>query len=221
MNLQEQTNRIKQMMGLLREDTNLKESSEENIKSILFELLKFSDGIKRSNSIWSTNLMVGAPVLYTDNLDEKTFFDVNKNIYDIISEIWPYPNEDYWGKWYKLYYGLVFGFSIYDKETELMCLINVVRWPTNKEQEEKKIEKSQIENQFNIFIYTLRSDNVDGNTIMVDDEIYNIFGMNDDEEQTDKKPINSKFADLSEKLSSNVKDLNQIKLVFYYLDALV
>lgn len=208
------------MMGLLSEDTNSEEKSEENIKSTLFELLKLSDGIKPSNSIWSINLMVGAPVLYTDNLDEKTFFDVNKNIYDIISDIWPYPNEDYWGKWYKSYYGLVFGFSIYDKETEMMCLIQVVRWPTNKEQEEKEIEETQIENQFKIFIYTLRSDNVDGKTIMVDDEIYNIFGMNDDIEP-DKKPINGNFAELSEKLSSNVNDLNQIKLVFYYLDALV
>lgn len=220
MKLHEEVSRIKSMMGVLTEDTNLEENSDKDIKSILFELLKLSDGIKRSNSIWSINLMLGAPVLYTDNLDEKTFFDVNKNIYDIISEIWPYPNEDYWGKWYKSYYGLVFGFSIYDKETDMMCLIEVVRWPTSKEQEEKKIENSQIENQFNIFIYTVRSENVDGKTIVFDDEIYNIFGMNNDTEP-DKKPINNKFADLAEKLSFNVKDMNQMKLVFYYMGALV
>lgn len=204
---------------ILKESSNKFENNED-IKNTLFELLKLSDGVKRANFIWSTNLIVNAPVLWTDYLDKETFFNVDKNIFDIISDLWHYPEEDYLGKWYKLYYGLVFGYAIYDKKTKLHCLIQVVRWPTDKECEDKKIDKLSFKKQFEIWVNPIYSGEIMGKTIMVDDEIYNIFGI-DDSETKPEKPNNSEFVKLAEKLSENVKDLNQIKLIFYYMDSLV
>lgn len=188
MNLQKTIKRI------LREET----SNVELIKSTLFNILNQSKYVEKFDYIWSPNLVAGSPILYVKNLSEKEFFDERINLFDLIGELWPYGNEDY-NNWKKLYYGLAYGYSIKDKNSETKILVQIIRFEDN----------------FEYYINPNYQGQLEGEKILTDDEIINIFGSNENE------ITNNDFSELGKKLENNINNVQDVKLLFNYLDAII
>ena len=193
MNLQEQINRIQSMMGIILESKNY-----DIIKSILFKILKNSEYVKKFDYLWSPNLSMGADIIFVD-LDENDFFNKNKSVFDIIEELWPYGDYE---KWKDLYYGLVYGYKIKDKNSDVSILIQIIRY--------------ENEEEFDFYINPNYIGQKDSEKTFIDDKIVNVFGLDDDE-----TTIENDFSEMGEKLIQETKSLDDYKLIFKYLDAVI
>jgi hypothetical protein len=193
MKLQEQINRIQSMMGIILESKNY-----DIIKSILFKILKNSEYVKKFDYLWSPNLSMGADIIFVD-LDENDFFNKNKSVFDIIEELWPYGDYE---KWKDLYYGLVYGYKIKDKNSDVSILIQIIRY--------------ENEEEFDFYINPNYIGQKDSEKTFIDDKIVNVFGLDDDE-----TIIENDFSEMGEKLIQETKSLDDYKLIFKYLDAVI
>jgi hypothetical protein len=193
MKLQEQINRIQSMMGIILESKN-----DDIIKSILFKILKNSEYVKKFDYLWSPNLSMGADIIFVD-LDENDFFNKNKSVFDIIEELWPYGD---YKKWKDLYYGLVYGYKIKDKNSDVSILIQIIRY--------------ENEEEFDFYINPNYIGQKDSEKTFIDDKIVNVFGLDDDE-----TIIENDFSEMGEKLIQETKSLDDYKLIFKYLDAVI
>jgi len=206
MNLQEQISRIKSMMGLLMENHILESMVGDNVdKTLLFEILKNSEYVQKFDYLWSPNLSVGGDIIFVD-LDDKDFFDKDKSVYEIIGELWPYDDYD---EWKDLYYGLVHGYKIKDKNSDVSILIQVIRY-----------EKSMLpidEKEFDFYINPNYFGSKGGEKIFIDDKIMNLFGFND----TESDNVKNDFSEMGEELSRVTKTMENYKIIFKYLDAVI
>jgi hypothetical protein len=205
MNLQENIIRIKSMMGLLTENYILESTVGDNLnKTLLFEILKNSEYVQKFDYLWSPNLSVGADIIFVD-LDEKDFFDKDKSVYEIIGELWPYDDYD---KWKNLYYGLVYGYKIKDKNSDVNILVQVIRY-----------EKSMSigEKEFDFYINPNYFGSEGGEKIFIDDKIMNLFGFDD----TESNNVKNDFSEMGEELSQVTKTMENYKIIFKYLDAVI
>lgn len=188
MNLQKNIKRI------LREET----SKIDLIKSTLFDILNKSKYVEKFDYIWSPNLVTGAPIMYVKNLSEEDFFNERIDLFDLIGGLWPYGEEDYLN-WKTLYYGLVYGYAIKDKNSKTKILIQITRFEDN----------------FKYYINPNYQGQLEGEKILMDDEIINVLGSNENE------ITNNDFSVLGKKLENNINDVNDVKLLFNYLDAII
>jgi hypothetical protein len=186
----------------------LKENIERNedIKSLLFQILNKSEYVQEFNYAWSPNLIVGVEPLFL-NFSKKDFFDTNKKVFEIIGDAWMGGKKDY-DKWKELYYGLVMGYKIKDKNTNFNILVQIIRY-------EKSVLPEIDTNEFDIYINPRYIGNINSEKIFINDEIINInrFGEENYEDNT--------FTKLGEKLQTNAKTIQDCKLLFRYLDALI
>ena len=188
MNLQETIKRI------LRED----KSKKDFIKSILFQILNVSDYVQKFDYIWSPNSSVGVEPIFVTNLSEKDFYNQKINLFDLIGELWPYGENDY-DEWKELYYGLVYGYLIKDKDSDTKIIIQIIRF----------------EEGFQIYINPNYKGEKKGEKIYIDDEIINVFNSNEDEYSEND------FSILGDKLKNNVDSVDDVKFLFNYLDAII
>jgi len=179
---------------ILREDT----SKKDLIKSILFQILNVSDYVQKFDFIWSPNLSVGVEPMFVTNLSEKDFFNQKIDLFDLIGELWPYGENDY-NEWKELYYGLVYGYLIKDKDSDTKILIQIIRF----------------EEGLQIYINPNYKGEKKGEKIYIDDEIINVFNSNEDEYSKND------FSILGDKLKNNVNDVDDVKFLFNYLDAII
>ena len=187
MNLQESIRRI------LKEETN-----KNDIKSILFNILNQSEYVQKFDYVWSPNLSVGSPIIFINDLSERDFFDKKTNIFDLIGEYWPYGKKDY-EDWKDLYYGLVYGYVIKDKNSDTKILVQVIRF----------------DDGFKIYLNPNYKKEIEGDKIFIDDEMINVFTSGENTHS------NNDFTFLGIELKDKLKTINDIKNVLYYLDALI
>lgn len=187
MNLQESIKKI------LKEETN-----KNDIKSILFNILNQSEYVQKFDYVWSPNLSVGSPIMFINDLSESDFFDKKTNIFDLISEYWPYGKKDY-EDWKDLYYGLVYGYVIKDKNSDTKILVQVIRF----------------DDGFKIYLNPNYKKEIEGDKIFIDNEMINVFISGENTYS------NNDFTFLGIELKDKVKTINDIKNIFNYLDALI
>jgi hypothetical protein len=180
---------------------------KEDIKSLLFQILNKSEYVQEFNYVWSPNLVVGAEPIFL-NFSEKDFFDTNKSVFETIGDGWPYGKENY-DEWKKLYYGLVMGYKIKDKNSEFSILVQIIRY-------EKSILSEIGTDEFRFYVNPGYIGSVGSKKIFINDKILNVIGS-DEENYEDR--LND-FTELGEKLQTNVKTIQDCKLLFRYLDAL-
>jgi hypothetical protein len=178
---------------ILKEETN-----NDDIKSILFNILNQSEYVQKFDYVWSPNLSVGSPIMFIDDLSERNFFDKKTNIFDLIGEYWPYGRNDY-EDWKDLYYGLVYGYAIKDKNSDTKILVQVIRFDEG----------------FEIYINPNYKKEIEGDKIFIDDEMINVFSTGENTYS------NNDFTFLGIELQDKVKTVNDIKKIFNYLDALI
>ena len=178
----------------------LKEKSDENdIKSILFKILNQSEYIKKFDYIWSPNLSVGSPIVYVNNLSEDDFFNEKIDLFDLIKDYWPY--EDDYENWKELYYGLVYGYLIKDKYSNNKIIIQLIRFKDG----------------FEVYINPNYKKEIEGEKIFIDDKIMNLFGFDD----TESNNVKNNFSEMGEELSQVTKTMENYKIIFKYLDAVI
>ena len=187
MNLKENIRRI------LREETN-----KNDIKSILFNILNQSEYVQKFDYVWSPNISVGSPIIFVNDLSERHFFNEKINIFDLIGEHWPYGKNNY-EDWKDLYYGLVYGYLIKDKNTDTKILVQVIRF----------------DGGFESYINPNYKKEIEGDKIFIDDEMVNVFTSGENTYS------DNDFTFLGIELKDKVKTINDIKNIFYYLDALI
>jgi hypothetical protein len=190
--------------------TNKYKGNDDVIKLKLFKILKSSEYVEKFNFLWSPNLLVGADPLFVD-LDEKDFFDTTQNVYDIINGLFPY--EDY-EKWKNLYYTLVLGYRIKDKNSNISMMIGIRR---NEKSMARKYKMEEFET--NINPNYVGKTKTSGEKIFVDGEILNVFGF--DVDDFEHKPTTNDFVKMSIELNQVAKTVKDYKLIFKYLDAII
>jgi hypothetical protein len=190
--------------------TNKYKGNDDVIKLKLFKILKSSEYVEKFNFLWSPNLLVGADPLFVD-LDEKDFFDTTQNVYDIINGLFPY--EDY-EKWKNLYYTLVLGYRIKDKNSNVSMMIGIRR---NEKSMARKYKMEEFET--NINPNYVGKTKTSGEKIFVDGEILNVFGF--DVDDFEHKPTTNDFVKMSIELNQVAKTVKDYKLIFKYLDAII
>jgi len=186
-NIQESIRRI------LKEETN-----KNDIKSILFNILSQSEYVQKFDYVWSPNLSVGSPIIFINDLSERDFFDKKTNIFDLIGEYWPYGKKDY-EDWKDLYYGLVYGYVIKDKNSDTKILVQVIRF----------------DDGFKIYLNPNYKKEIEGDKIFIDDEMINVFTSGENTYS------NNDFTFLGIELKDKLKTINDMKNIFNYLDALI
>lgn len=167
-------------------------------KPILFNLLGQSEYVQKFDYIWSPNLSAGAPILYVNGLSEAEFFDEGVDLFDLIEGLWPQGKEDY-QNWKKLYYGLVYGYVIKDKNSQVKILIQMTRFKGG----------------FDLYINPNYRGQSEGEKIFIGDEIVSVFGP------AETTYLDSDFSKLGLELEAKTKTIEDVKDMFYYLDALV
>jgi hypothetical protein len=100
------------------------------------------------------------------------------------------------------------GYKIKDKNTNFNILVQIIRY-------EKSVLPEIDTNEFDIYINPRYIGNINSEKIFINDEIINInrFGEENYEDNT--------FTKLGEKLQTNAKTIQDCKLLFRYLDALI
>jgi hypothetical protein len=177
----------------LKEETN-----KNDIKSILFNILNQSEYVQKFDYVWSPNLSVGSPIMFINDLSERDFFDNKINIFDLISEYWPYGKKDY-EDWKDLYYGLVYGYVIKDKNSDTKILVQVIRF----------------DDGFKIYLNPNYKKEIEGDKIFIDDEMINVFTSGENTYS------DNDFTFLGIELEDKIKTINDMKNIFNYLDALI
>ena len=176
----------------------LREESDKNdIKSILFHILNQSEYVQKFDYIWSPNLSVGSPIVYVNNLSEDDFFNEKIDLFDLIGEYWPY--EDDYENWKELYYGLVYGYLIKDKNSNSKIIIQLIRFKDG----------------FEIYINPNYKKEIEGEKIFIDDEMINVFSSRETTYQDDD------FTILGSELRDKTNTVKEIRNIFYYLDAII
>jgi hypothetical protein len=178
---------------ILKEETN-----KNDIKSILFNILNQSEYVQKFDYVWSPNLSVGSPIMFINDLSESDFFDKKTNIFDLIGEYWPYGKKDY-EDWKDLYYGLVYGYVIKDKNSDTKILVQVIRF----------------DDDFKIYLNPNYKKEIEGDKIFIDNEMINVFTSGENTYS------NNDFTFLGIELEDKVKTINDMKNIFNYLDALI
>jgi len=178
---------------ILKEETN-----KNDIKSILFNILNQSEYVQKFDYVWSPNLSVGSPIMFINDLSESDFFDKKTNIFDLISKYWPYGKKDY-EDWKDLYYGLVYGYVIKDKNSDTKILVQVIRF----------------DDGFKIYLNPNYKKEIEGDKIFIDNEMINVFTSGENTYS------NNDFTFLGIELKDKVKTINDMKNIFNYLDALI
>jgi len=183
-------------------------SDKNELKELLFEILRASDYVQKFDYIWSPNLAVGADIMYVKGLSEKEFFDPPKSVYKLNSHLWPYGEADY-EEWKHLYYGLAYGYKIKDKRSNVNILVQVIRF-------EKTILPMGT-SEFEVYInpnFVGKGDSK-GEKFFINDKMISVSGIQD--------PIDTRnsFSDLGKSLAQKAQTIPDVKLLFNYLDALI
>jgi len=181
-------------------------SDTNDLKELLFEILRASDYVQKFDYLWSPNLVVGADIMYAKGLSEEEFFDPLENVYKLNSHLWPYGEADY-DEWKHLYYGLVYGYKIKDKRSNVNILVQVIRF------EKTILEKGMSE--FEVYINPNFVGEAKGEKFFIDDKMIAVSGIQD--------PIDTRnsFSDLGKRLAQKSQTIPDVKFLFDYLDALI
>ena len=178
-------------------------SHEDKLKSILFSILNKSEFISKFDFIHSMYVHAGVPILHTDEIKEKDFFDENLDVIKYIAEIWEKMGlQNYYEDW-TAYNGLTIGYEVKDKESDDKLLVLMHRLK---------------DNDFKLSYYI--NPNYHGQDSLLKKELgdhyFEFFG-----EENIPYTSNDDFKELTEKLKNEVRNIDDVKFLFRYLDALV
>lgn len=178
-------------------------SHEDKLKSILFTILNQSEFISKFDFIHSIYIHAGVPILHTDEIKEKDFFNENLDVIEYIAKIWEKMGlKNYYEDWNE-YNGLSIGYEVKDKNSDdkLLVLINRLK-----------------DNDFKFEYYI--NPNYHGQDALIKRELgdhyFEFFG-----EENIAYTSNDDFRELTEKLRDEVKSVEDVKFLFRYLDALI
>lgn len=181
--------------------------NKEDLKLLLFEILKETEFVQKFNLIWSFNLVVGADPVFAENLDENDFFDESKDVSDVIKEVWPFP-ENY-DEWKHTYPGITYGYLLKNKTGPNKILLQVIRFD---------------DNDFSVNInpgYLGRSQEPE--IMVTNGMIFRYTGLEYDEPGS--LPIinynDNDFGRLATKLHDSIKTVDEMRYLFRFLDALI
>lgn len=218
--------RIKNWSGFLTESSQ-GDFRGKGIRTMLFALLKEATEITKSDYIWGSEASEGAPVMWIDNLSESDFFNTSINTYDLILKLWTGNKVEYMEEMSGIYYGLVYGYSIYHEPTKTHCVIQIVRWATADEGRARGVENpTEIPRdiQFTTYIDPLYKEatdgEIEGETEELGDEIYALFGLKPEDPKI-YEPPKTTFEQLAVWMAENLTEVDHVKEVFRYLDPLI